>query len=257
MRFITAVDRERLEKKLAMMIAAQVTRKPDSVLGLATGSSPMNVYKRLVELYRQGYVDFSEASSVNLDEYTGLHPSDPQSYSSYMNQHLFQHINIQLERTHIPSSDSACMEAECARYEALIQRLGGIDMQLLGIGRNGHIGFNEPSATFPVATHVVHLDESTIRSNAQYFESAEAMPRQAITVGIGTIMQARKVVLMAFGEQKADILQQAFFGQVTPEVPASILQFHPDVTIVADQAAMQTIVRNSKDHKDIEDIVTV
>ncbi len=246
MQFITTEHYDQLSNKAAMIIAGQVSFKKNSVIGLATGSSPIGVYKSLVHLYKNDYIDFSEVSTLNLDEYLGIDPMDEQSYASFMRKNLFQNFNICTSNTHIPQSNPADVDAECIRYEQLIKHLGRIDLQLLGIGQNGHIGFNEPAAHFERETHVVELDQRTLQSNARYFESIDLMPKQAITVGIGTIMKARKIVLLASGHEKSEILDEAFFGPVTPAVPASILQFHPDVTVVADQAAMQVISRKGR-----------
>ena len=217
--------------------------KPESVLGLATGSSPLGIYRQLIIWYEKGDLDFSATTAVNLDEYCNLPPDNPQSYHAFMRQNFFDHININPARVHIPNGMASDLETECRRYDQLIQSLGGIDLQLLGIGRNAHIGFNEPDSAFAQTTHCVDLTESTIEANKRFFASADDVPRQAYTMGIGTIMRAKKILLIVNGEAKADIVAKAFFGPVTPEVPASILQLHNDVVIVGDKAALSKIPR--------------
>lgn len=232
MNIISAKDYNDLSRKAANVISAQVILKPNSVLGLATGSTPIGTYRQLIEWYNKGDLDFSKVTTVNLDEYCGLSPENDQSYRYFMDHNFLLHINIDRNNTHIPNGMADDYEAECARYDKLITDLGGIDLQLLGIGRNGHIGFNEPDISFEKTTHVVELDESTIKANARFFKSIEDVPRKAITMGIKTIMQAKKVLLIANGPDKKDIIEKALHGPVTPDVPASILQFHPDVTVV-------------------------
>ena len=217
--------------------------KPDCVLGLATGSTPIGAYKNLVEKYEQGDLDFSQVTTVNLDEYKGLPRENDQSYYYFMHDNLFDHVNVKPENTHLPDGTKEDSDEECARYEELIRTLGGQDLQLLGLGHNGHIGFNEPDAIFEKATHCVDLQESTIEANKRFFASADDVPKQAYTMGIGTIMQAKKILVVVSGEDKADTVAKAFFGPVTPEVPASILQFHKDVILVADEAALSKVPR--------------
>ena len=201
------------------------------MLGLATGSSPVGMYRRLAEQYRQGQLDFSAVTSVNLDEYCGLSPEDPQSYRYFMEENLFRHINIRRENTFVPDGLDPDHAAVCAAYDARIAALGGIDLQVLGIGNNGHIGFNEPDDHFTVGTHVVALKESTIQANARFFEDIAQVPTHAVTMGMGAILQAKRILLLA-GAEKAAIVRQAMEGPVTPQVPASLLQLHPNVTIV-------------------------
>jgi len=232
MKLINASDYFDLSRKTANIISAQVILKPNCVLGLATGSTPVGTYKQLIEWYQKGDLDFSEVTTINLDEYCGLSPENPQSYRWFMNTYFFDQINISKEKTFIPNGMAPNLESECRRYDNLIDFLGGIDLQLLGIGCNGHIGFNEPDTSFEKKTHLVSLDESTIQANARFFNSKSAVPKQAITIGIKTIMQAKKVILIANGPKKLDIIQKAVNGPVTPEVPASILQFHPDFTVI-------------------------
>lgn len=237
MRIIVAKDYKDMSRKAANIISAQIITKPDCVLGLATGSSPIGTYDQLVEWYEKGDLDFAQVSSVNLDEYRGLDHSHDQSYYYFMHEHLFDRVNIDPARTNVPDGTEADAEKECKRYEELIASYGGVDLQLLGLGHNGHIGFNEPASAFDKVTHCVDLTESTIEANKRFFASADDVPKQAYTMGIGTIMKAKKILVVVSGEDKADIVAKAFYGDVTPEVPASILQFHPDVTVVVDEAA--------------------
>ena len=238
MKLYRAKDYHDMSRKAANIISAQVIMKPDCVLGLATGSSPMGTYQQLVEWYKKGDLDFSEVKTANLDEYKGLTRDNDQSYYYFMHENLFKHVNISEANTHIPNGTEEDAEKEAARYEKEVKSLGGVDLQLLGIGHNGHIGFNEPSDIFPKNTHIVDLQESTIEANKRFFESIDEVPRQAYTMGIGTIMRAKKILLIVSGEEKAEILHEALHGPVTPRVPASILQLHPDVIVVADEAAL-------------------
>ena len=243
MQIYRAKDYEDMSRKAANIITSQVVLKPDCVLGLATGSTPIGAYKNLVEKYEQGDLDFSQVTTVNLDEYKGLPRENDQSYYYFMHDNLFDHVNVKPENTHLPDGTKEDSDEECARYEELIRTLGGQDLQLLGLGHNGHIGFNEPDAIFEKATHCVDLQESTIEANKRFFASADDVPKQAYTMGIGTIMQAKKILVVVSGEDKADTVAKAFFGPVTPEVPASILQFHKDVILVADEAALSKVPR--------------
>ncbi len=241
MRIIKTKDYEEMSRKAANIIAAQVIAKPDCVLGLATGSTPIGTYKNLVAKYEAGDLDFSEVKTVNLDEYKGLTRENDQSYYYFMHDNLFNHVNIDLANTNLPDGTKENADAECSAYEALIKSFGGADLQLLGLGHNGHIGFNEPASHFPVATHCVDLQERTIEANKRFFASIDDVPKQAYTMGIGTIMSAKKILIVVSGEDKADTVAKAFFGPVTPEVPASILQLHADVVLVADEAALSKI----------------
>ena len=241
MKIYKAKDYKDMSRKAANIISAQVIMKPNCVLGLATGSTPIGTYDQLVEWYNKGDLDFSEVTTVNLDEYKGLPRANDQSYYYFMHQHLFDRVNIDPERTNVPNGMEPDAEKECGRYEELIRSLGGVDLQLLGLGHNGHIGFNEPGEAFEKETHCVDLTESTIEANKRFFASADDVPKQAYTMGIKTIMQAKKILIVVNGENKADIVERAFFGPVTPEVPASILQLHNDVTLVGDEAALAII----------------
>lgn len=232
MRIIKCENYAQVSKLAANLIASQVIMKPDAVLGLATGSTPIGTYKQLIEMCDKGELDFSEITTVNLDEYVGLSPENDQSYRYFMNHNLFDHVNVRKDHTFVPNGLAEDMEAECAAYEQRIEDLGGIDLQLLGIGGNGHVGFNEPADAFDTVTHSVKLKESTRQANARFFASIDEVPTHALTMGLKAIMGAKKVLLIANGEQKAEIVEKAFYGPVTPEVPASVLQLHPDVTVI-------------------------
>lgn len=232
MRFITVDTYQKMSRQAANIISAQVIIKPNCVLGLATGSSPVGTYRQLIDWYQKGDIDFSEVTSVNLDEYVGLDGENDQSYRYFMNSNLFNSVNINPDRTFVPNGKAKDLNKECTEYDERIKALGGIDLQLLGIGLDGHIGFNEPDSCFVKGTHVVELHESTIRANSRFFEHEEDVPRSAVTMGMLSIMQAKKVLLIANGAGKRDILERAFSGPITPEIPASILQLHPDLTVI-------------------------
>lgn len=234
-------DYQDVSRKAANIMSAQIIMKPNAVLGLATGSTPVGMYRQLVEWYKKGDLDFSQITSVNLDEYRGLSGDNEQSYRYFMNTNLFDHVNIDKSRTHVPDGLEEDPDKACEEYNAIIRSVGGIDMQLLGIGGNGHIGFNEPGEAFEKETHVVDLTESTIQANARFFASMDEVPKQAYTMGIKNIMAAKKILLVANGEAKADALYNSLYGPITPNVPASILQLHGDVTVVADEAALSII----------------
>ena len=241
MLLIEAKDYNDMSRKAANIISAQVIMKPHAVLGLATGSTPIGAYKQLVEWYNKGDLDFAGVTSVNLDEYKGLSPENDQSYRYFMNTNLFNHVNIDKAHTYVPNGLEPDSEKACEAYNEIIRSVGGIDLQLLGLGNNGHIGFNEPGEAFEKETHCVDLTESTIQANKRFFEKVEDVPTQAYTMGIGTIMRSKKILLVVSGEEKAQALKDSIYGPVTPEVPGSILRFHPDVTIIADEAAMSLI----------------
>lgn len=223
---------EKLSELAAEYIAAQVILKPDSVLGLATGSSPVGVYKCLVEKFNKGCLDFSDVISINLDEYVGLDGSHEQSYRYFMQDHFFNYVNIKPENTFVPNGCASNLAAECSEYDARVTRLGGIDLQLLGIGPDGHIGFNEPDDHFTAETHVVDLLPSTIEANSRFFSSIDEVPKQAVSMGMGSIMKAKKILLIANGKAKKDVLMEALNGKITPNLPASLLQLHRDVTVI-------------------------
>lgn len=241
MRIYVTEDYNAMSHRVASILFSQIMLKPDCVLGLATGSTPVGAYKQLVEWYKKGDLDFSKVRSINLDEYVGLAPTHDQSYRYFMQTNLFDHVNIDPENTNVPNGLAEDAAEECRRYNQVIHTLGPIDLQLLGMGHNGHIGFNEPSDVFERETHVVNLTETTIQANARFFASADEVPRQAMTMGIQTIMQAKQVLVAVSGKDKAEIVKKAFEGPVTPSVPASILQMHPDVILVGDKAALSLL----------------
>ena len=241
MQIYKAKDYQDMSRKAANIISAQVILKPDCVLGLATGSSPVGTYQQLIEWYKKGDLDFSRVTSINLDEYRGLPGDNDQSYRYFMNHNLFDHVNIRKECTYVPDGLEPDPQKACAAYEEIIRKSGGVDLQLLGLGHNGHIGFNEPADSFPKETHCVDLTESTIEANKRFFASIDDVPRQAYTMGIGTIMSAKKILIIVSGADKAEILNKVINGPITPQVPASILQLHPDVTVVANEAALSAV----------------
>lgn len=228
---------DELSATAAEIVAGEIKKKPDFVLGLATGSSPVGLYTKLAEKNQAGEIDFSNVRSFNLDEYYPIAPENDQSYRYFMNKNLFNKVNIKLENTKVPDGTAKDADAFCASYEADIKAAGGIDLQVLGIGNNGHIGFNEPCDKFYKATHVVELTENTIQANSRFFESADLVPKKAVTMGVGTIMNAKKIVLVANGANKAKVIKEALCGDVTPSNQASVLQYHKDVTIILDKDA--------------------
>ena len=241
MKIIKTTDYYHMSRMAANILSAQVIIKPDCVLGLATGSTPIGTYEQLIRWYEKGDLDFSQVRTINLDEYKGLSPENDQSYRYFMNEHLFRHININLDHTHVPNGLESDPVKACEDYNRIIRENGGVDLQLLGLGLNGHIGFNEPGAAFEKETHCVDLTQSTIDANSRFFDHMDLVPKQAYTVGIKTIMQAKKIVVIASGENKADIITKAFWGPITPSVPASVLQLHNDVVLVGDEAALSKI----------------
>ena len=241
LRIYQEADYAAMSRRAAHVIAAEVIRRPNCVLGLATGSTPVGTYQQLTSWNQQGDLSFREVRTVNLDEYKGLAPTHDQSYRYFMQTNLFDHIDIDPAATNVPDGLAADPDAECARYDALVASLGYADLQLLGLGRNGHIGFNEPCDRFVKETHVVDLTESTIEANARFFASRDDVPRQALTMGIGCIMAARRILLIASGDDKAVALYNAFCGPITPACPASILQLHGDVVVVGDKAALSKL----------------
>ena len=238
MKIYCAKDYEQASRITANILAAQIILKPDCILGLATGSTPIGAYENLIKRYEAGDLDFSAVHSINLDEYRGLTPSNDQSYRYFMNTHLFDHVNIDKKNTFVPDGLEEDKEKACQDYDEIIRSHGGIDLQLLGLGHNGHIGFNEPSDSFAKTTHCVTLAESTVAANARFFASASEMPKEAYTMGIQSIMQAKKILVMVCGKDKKEIVQKAFYGSITPQVPASVLQLHPDVILVGDESAL-------------------
>ena len=237
MQLAVVKDYGELSRRAARFVARRLLEKPDIVLALPTGDTPKGMYKVLVRLYREGMVDFSQATAFNLDEYLGLPPDHPESFASYMSRHLWEQVNLRKENVHIPQSLPENPEAECRRYEGLIEKAGGIDLAVLGLGENGHIAFNEPGTPFESRTHVAELSRETREGEAARFGGLEGVPQRAITMGVRTIMNARELLLLVSGEEKAAVLSRALEGPVTPEVPASVLQLHPRLTVLADAAA--------------------
>jgi len=240
-RIIVAEDYEQMSAEAANIMSAEISAKPNAVLGLATGGTPVGLYQELVRRNEAGEVSFAGVTTFNLDEYYPIKKANPQSYDWFMNDNLFKHVNINPSNVNIPSGECADPEEECAVYEAKISEAGGIDLQLIGIGLNGHIGFNEPSDSFTSKTNYTQLTDSTIQANKRYFDDEKDVPRHAITMGIRTIMLARKILLVANSEKKADIIEKALFGEITPQIPASVLQLHRDVTVVLDKEAASKI----------------
>lgn len=238
MKICRAKDYNDMSRKAANLISAQIIMKPNCVLGLATGSTPVGTYRQLVEWYEKGDLDFSEVMTVNLDEYKGLTRENPQSYYYFMNENLFGKVNINKTRTFLPDGTEPDSKTACENYNEILRAVGDVDLQLLGLGHNGHIGFNEPGESFSTETHCIDLSEQTIKANARFFETLEEVPRQAYTMGVKTIMSARRILIIVSGEDKAEIVKRAFFGPITSQVPASILQLHRNVTLVADEAAL-------------------
>lgn len=244
MKVIICDSAEAMSKTAANIFADRIRSKPNLVLGLATGSTPLGMYAELVRLHREEDLDFSKVRTFNLDEYVGLPPDHEQSYRHFMNRHLFDHLNIDPANTHVPDGLARDLDGCCAAYEAAIQAAGGIDLQVLGIGTNGHIAFNEPGSPFDSRTRVVDLTESTIQDNSRFFKRIEDVPTRALSMGIGTIMEAREIVLLATKDNKAEAIARTLEGPVTEAVPASILQRHPNVTFVLDQAAASRLKRS-------------
>lgn len=244
MRVLITDSYDQMGLEAAKIVAGQIYLKPNSVLGLATGSTPLSMYERLVAVHRTVGLDFSEVTTFNLDEYIGMGPDNPQSYHYFMQEHFFKHINIKPENIHIPNGMAQDVIAEGERYEQLIAAKGGIDLQVLGIGQNAHIGFNEPDVKFAATTHKVELDEETILANSRFFNNVDEVPRYAISMGIKTIMMAEHVILLANGRNKARAVYKAVCGDVTPEAPASILQLHRDVVVILDKEAAELLPAN-------------
>ena len=242
MRIYREKDYDAMSRRAAHVMAAEIIHRPDCVLGLATGSTPIGMYKQLIEWNKAGDITFKEVRTVNLDEYKGLSPEHDQGYRYFMQKQLFDHVDILPENPRVPDGLAADADAECAAYDAYIRSLGGIDLQLLGVGHNGHIGFNEPADVFVTPTHVVDLTERTIDANARFFATRDDVPRQAFTMGIGPIMAAKKILLIASGEEKAEAVYNTICGAVDPHCQGSILQLHPDVVMVADEAALSKVI---------------
>ena len=241
MKLITVDNYEELSKVAARELASTIKEKPNAILGLATGGSPVGMYKELIKMYQDGELDFSKIKTVNLDEYVGLNPEHEQSYRHFMNENLFNHVNININNTIVPNGLAQDLNVECKEYDKKIEELGGIDVQLLGVGNNGHIAFNEPDKELYSGTHVITLTEDTIKANSRFFDTIDEVPKRAITMGLGEIMKAKKIVLIASGESKAEAIKGLFSGKITTENPASMLQMHRDVTVIVDKAAAKLI----------------
>lgn len=241
MNVIKVKNYDEMSEKACDLIVNKLKKLDQPVLGLATGSTPEGFYDRLIEAYKQGNISFENTTTFNLDEYVGLSKDNPQSYYYYMNNRLFSHIDIKEDKAHLPKGDASDLKEECERYEQLIKKSGGVDLQLLGLGTNGHIAFNEPGTSFNSRTQVVDLTESTIKANSRFFDSMDEVPTQAVTMGIGSILESDEIVMLVSGESKAEALAQVINGDVTEDCPATILQKHKNVTIVADEAALQNV----------------
>lgn len=245
MRILIAKDYEKMSKEAAQIVCELIRRKPDCVLGLATGSTPLGLYKELVRMHKEDGLDFSRVRTFNLDEYYGLSPQHPQSYRCFMDENLFKGLNIKPENTRVPDGSVKIGEVEqyCKRYEELIKQAGGIDLQVLGIGGDGHIAFNEPGSSLGSRTRVVALDEKTIEDNSRFFDSSADVPRFALSMGVGTILEAKEIIFLATGAKKAEVVAEALEGPVTSMITASALQLHPRVTAILDEEASDSLDR--------------
>ncbi|PID82573.1 MAG: glucosamine-6-phosphate deaminase [Clostridiales bacterium] len=232
---------EEISKEAFRLVFEQIKQKKNTSLGLATGSSPIGLYKLMIEAYRNNELDFSEVSTYNLDEYIGVPKENKNSYWYFMNENLFKHINIKKDNCHIPNANSSDIIKECFNYDKTIEKIGGVDIQILGIGRNGHIGFNEPGSDFKSKTWIVDLKRETIEDNSRFFKNKDLVPTKAITMGISTIMSAKKIILLAYGKKKQEAIKKMIYGEVTEKVPASVLQMHNNVTVLVDKDAAKLI----------------
>lgn len=240
MKLIVKKDYQAMSKKAADIMIEEIKNKPNTILGLATGSTPIGMYRLMIESYKKGEIDFSQVKSFNLDEYVGLDKTNPSSYACFMHENLFDHINIDIENTHIPNGKAEDLETYTKEYDKLIREAGGIDIQILGIGTNGHIAFNEPAEELHVGTSVVNLTENTIKDNSRFFDNPDEVPRTAITMGIGSIFKAKKILLLASGEHKRPVIKELLAENIlSTKIPASFLALHPDVTIIVDEAAYE------------------
>ena len=240
MKLIIEKDYNELSKRAADILKNEIKGNPQIVLGLATGSTPIGTYKELIKIHKEEKLDFSEVKTFNLDEYIGLDEDHPNSFRYFMNEELFKHININIENTHIPNGSSKDMENHCKEYDEYIEKAGGIDIQILGIGTNGHIAFNEPAKELNLGTAIVDLTESTINNNARFFDTIDGVPKTAVTMGMGSILKAKKIILLASGKSKAPIMKEFLNGNtITTDIPASLLLLHPDVTVIVDEKAYE------------------
>lgn len=245
MNIIISKDYDEMSKIAADMLVDLVNSKPNCVLGFATGSTPIGMYKKLIEYNKEKIIDFSNVTTFNLDEYLGLSGSHPQSYRYFMDNNLFNHININKDKTHVPNGICTDFNKEGDKYDKKILKSGGIDLQILGIGNNGHIGFNEPSDQLIMGTHVSNLSENTIKANSRFFNSIDEVPTQAITMGLGSIMKAKRIILLANGDSKANIVEKIVNNKIDTQIPASLLQVHPNITIIVDRAAGKFILNKN------------
>ena len=241
MKLIITKNYEELSRAAAEEFAKVINKNPNAVLGLATGGSPVGMYKELIKMYQNNEVDFSKVTTINLDEYVGLNPEHEQSYRYFMNENLFKHINVDITKTFVPNGLAEDLAAQCKEYDEKIKELGGIDVQLLGIGNNGHIAFNEPDTELSAGTHVISLTQNTIEANARFFDNIDDVPKTAITMGVGGIMKAKKIILIASGESKAEAIKGIFSGKITTENPASMLQMHRDAVVIVDKDAAKLL----------------
>ncbi|MGG3310310.1 glucosamine-6-phosphate deaminase [Paenibacillus lautus] len=242
MNIYTFSDEEQFVQTAANQISSLLHTNPRATLGLATGSTPVGLYNKLIEMNRQGLVSFAQTTTYNLDEYVGLPENHPESYRTFMNEKFFNHVDIQIERTHVPNGNATNPEEECLNYDKMLEEFGPVDLQLLGLGHNGHIGFNEPGESLSGGTHVVELQEKTRHANARFFPTLDDVPTHAITMGVATILKARQILLLVRGEDKAEIVHRALKGPITTECPASLLQCHPNVVVLLDQGAGRLMV---------------
>lgn len=241
MKIIIAKNYNEMSELAAFEVAKSIKENPEIVLGLATGGTPMGMYKELIKKYEDGEIDFSKVKSINLDEYVGLSGENKESYRYFMNSHLFNSVNIDINNTFVPNGLANDICSECKEYDNKIEELNGIDLQILGIGGNGHIGFNEPNDFLEVETHVTNLKKETVEANARFFNSIDEVPKQAITMGLGGIMKAKKILLIASGEEKAEAIKSLLSGKITTKIPVTMLQAHGDVTVIVDEAAGRLI----------------
>ena len=241
MRTIVCENYEEISKEGAKIVASQLVVKPNSILGLATGSTPIGMYKKLIEMNKNGDIDFKDVKTYNLDEYYTIKKSNDQSYDYFMNEQLFSHINIDKNNTHLPNGEAPDAIEECKRYEKMLDEVGGVDLQVLGIGQNGHIAFNEPDESLIAVTHLTDLTENTIQANARFFESADDVPKQALTMGIGSILKAKKIIILANGANKADAVKELLNDEIKTSNPATLLKVHPDVTLICDKEAFSKV----------------
>lgn len=241
MRVILCGSYEEMSEKATRLVGGQIILKPDTVLGLATGSTPVGMYKNLAKKYEEGVLDFSKVKTFNLDEYYPINRDNNQSYYYFMNENLFNHINVKKENIHIPNGEAKDVDAECANYEKMIEEAGGIDIQILGIGQNGHIGFNEPDENLKASTHVTGLTESTIKANSRFFDSIDEVPTKALTMGIATILKSKKIIIMASGAEKSDAVAELLNDDINTKNPATMLKVHPDVVLICDKDAYSKV----------------